>query len=181
MKVILCEDVDNVGDMGETVKVSDGYGRNFLLPRRMAVAADTASAKQIEHEMAIIRRRDEKRRKALGEVAGLLGAVTVEIEMRAGEQQKLYGSVTSAMITDALHEQGYTTISKKQVKLSEPINALGVYSVPVRLASGIEPEIKVHVTPEEVTEDEAAKQAAAEAAAADEAESEFGGAAQDDD
>jgi len=181
MKVILCEDVDNIGDMGDTVKVADGYARNFLLPRRMAVQADSASAKQIEHELAIIRRKDEKRRKQLGEVAGMLGNVSVEIEMRAGENEKLFGSVTSQMIVEKLHEQGYETITKKQVKLAEPIKALGVYSVPVRLASGIEPEVKVMVTAVVEEQDEASKEAEAEAAAAEEAESEFGGAGQYDD
>jgi len=180
MKVLLCDDVENVGDMGQTVKVADGYARNFLLPRRLAVAADSASAKQLEHEMTIIRRKDEKRRKQLGEVAGMLGKVTVEIKMRAGENEKLFGSVTSGMIAEALHAQGYVTISKKAIKLAEPIKALGVYSVPVRLASGIEPAIKVFVSPiEEPSADAAA--AAAEAAAAEAAESEYGGAAQYDD
>lgn len=144
MNVILCEDVENLGDMGETVKVATGYARNFLFPRRLAVQADSASAKQIEHELRIIKRRDEKRRAGLAGVASALGNVTVQITMRAGENEKLYGSVTSLHIAEKLAEIGHE-IDKRHIKLAEPIKALGIYSVPVRLASGIEPEIKVHV------------------------------------
>lgn len=154
MNVILCEDVDNLGDMGETVKVAPGYARNFLFPRRLAVAADSASAKQIEHELRIIKRKDEKRRAALSVVANDLGKVTVAIKMRAGENEKLFGSVTSAHIAEHLAEMGHV-VDKRQIKLAEPIKALGIYSVAIRLATGIEPEIKVWVSPIEEPKEEA--------------------------
>ncbi len=170
MNVILCEDVDNLGDMGQTVKVADGYARNFLFPRRLAVAADSASAKQIEHELRIIRRKDEKRRQELNGVAGNLSKVTVSIKMRAGENEKLFGSVTSQHIAEKLVEMGHA-VDKRQIKLAEPIKALGIYTVTVRLASGIEPEIKVWVSAIEE----------AQAAAPVEEEVSMGGYATEDD
>lgn len=154
MNVILCEDVDNLGDMGQTVKVATGYARNYLFPRRLAVAADSASAKQIEHELRIIRRKDEKRRQELNGVAGNLSKVTVAIKMRAGENEKLFGSVTTQHIAEKLVEMGHS-VDKRQIKLAEPIKALGIYTVAVRLASGIEPEIKVWVSAIEEAKTEA--------------------------
>lgn len=145
MKVILCEDVDNLGEMGATVKVAAGYARNYLIPRKLAVLADSASAKQVEHELKIIRKRDERRRAALGEVAKKLEAVTVEIQVRAGEADKIFGSVTAGHIAEKLQEAGFS-VDRKQVQLAEPIKSLGIFMVPVRLASGIEPQVKVWVT-----------------------------------
>jgi len=145
MKVILCEDIENLGDMGETVKVADGYARNYLLPNRLAVAADSASAKRIEHEMRIIARKNERRRAELSEVASKLEAITVDIKMRAGEGDKLFGSVTNVHICDKLTELGFD-VDRKKIKLAEPIKTLGIFQVPVRLTGGIEPSVKVWVT-----------------------------------
>lgn len=145
MNVILCEDVDNLGDMGDTVKVAVGYARNFLIPRKLAVLADSASAKQIEHELRLIKKRDDKRRNELNGVASDLAKVSITIKVRAGENEKLFGSVTSGHIAEQLQALGHK-VEKRQIKLAEAIKALGIYSIPVRLASGIEPEIKVHVT-----------------------------------
>jgi large subunit ribosomal protein L9 len=144
MKVILCEDMDNLGAMGETVKVADGYARNFLIPRRLAVGAESASAKQIAHELAIIRRKEEKRRAEMASKAEKIEGVTVEIEMRAGEEEKLFGSVTSTMIAEKLEEQGHS-VERRKIRLDEPIKALGIFTVPVKLAEGIEAQIKVWV------------------------------------
>ena len=149
MLVILKEDVDNLGDMGATVKVANGFARNYLLPKDLAVQADSASAKQIEHELKIIRGRDAKRREELEQIAKKLSHVTVEIKMRAGEGDKLFGSVTSSMIAEDLERQGYT-VDRKKIKLKEPIKTLGTYNIPVRFATGIEPEVKVWVTTEQV-------------------------------
>lgn len=161
MLVILCEDVDNLGDMGETVKVADGYARNFLLPNKLAVRADSASAKQIEHELKIIRKRDAKRREELEAVAKKLEHVTVEIKMRAGEGDKLFGSVTSSMIAEDLERQGYS-VDRKKIKLAQPIKTLGTFEVPVRFVSGIEPTVKVWVSRDAEAEAEAAEEAVAE-------------------
>ena len=145
MKVILSEDVANLGKMGATVNVADGYARNFLLPRKLAVRADSGSARQIEHETRVIRRREEKQRAVLAALAKTLEGVTVEIKARAGEEDKIFGSITTAHIADKLAELGHQ-IDRKTIVLEEPIKALGIFGVPVRLASGIEATIKVWVT-----------------------------------
>jgi large subunit ribosomal protein L9 len=166
MKVILCEDVDNLGDMGETVIVAPGYARNYLLPRKLAVPMESSSAKQIAHEMAIIKRREEKRRVELKKVAGDLQGVTVEIKMRAGENEKLFGSVTPANIVEQLELLGYKTITRKQIQLPEHIKQLGLHKVPVKLGGGVTAELKVLVSPiepEKPAESEATEASAAPA------------------
>ena len=145
MKVILSQDVPNVGKMGTEVSVAAGFARNFLLPRKLAVQADSATAKQIQHEMRIIRRREEKQRAAYMELAKKLEGITIEIKARAGEEDKLFGSVTNAQIAEKLAEKEFA-IDKRQVLLEEPIRSLGIFSVPVHLTSGIEPSVKVWVT-----------------------------------
>ncbi|MBI2426105.1 MAG: 50S ribosomal protein L9 [Candidatus Hydrogenedentes bacterium] len=163
MKVILREDVEHVGVMGDTVKVANGYARNFLLPQQLAVVADSASAKQIKHELDIIRRRDEKRKAELAKVAKSLEGVSLEIKMRAGEGDKLFGSVTNGHIADKLAEKGFA-INRKQINLPEPIKQLGIFTVSVKLGGGIEGSVKVWVTGEhdEVTTSTAAATASAE-------------------
>lgn len=145
LKVILCDDVDNVGNMGETVRVAPGYARNFLLPRKLAVLAESASAKQIEHELKIIKKREDKKRASLRDVAKVLETVTVDIQVRAGEGDKLFGSVTNGNISERLAELGHT-VDKKSIKLEEPIKHLGIFMVPVKLGVGVEAQIKVWVT-----------------------------------
>ncbi len=145
MNVILCENIDNLGEMGQRVDVKDGYARNYLIPRKLAVQADSATAKQIEHEMRIIRRREEKRRAELTAVADKMGELTLTIQMRAGEEDKIYGSVTTAMIAEQLKEEGYE-VTRRQIILEEPIKSLGIYTVTVRLLSGIETNVKLWVT-----------------------------------
>ncbi len=151
MKVILCENVPNLGEMGATVKVADGYARNYLLPRKLAVSADSSSAKQIEHEMRIIRKREEKVREQLAGVAKQLGGVTVEIKAKAGEEDKIFGSVTTAHIAEGLKALGHV-VDRKGIIIEEPIKSLGIYTVSVRLAKGIEATVKVWVTKEETEE-----------------------------
>ena len=145
LKVILCDDVDNVGNMGDTVRVAPGYARNFLLPRKLAVLAESASAKQIEHELKIIKKREDKKRASLRDVAKVLEAVTVDIQVRAGEGDKLFGSVTNGNISERLAELGHK-IDKKSIKLEEPIKHLGIFMVPVKLGVGVEAQVKVWVT-----------------------------------
>ncbi len=144
MKIILCEDVDNVGEMGQTVKVSPGYARNFLLPRRLAVAADSASAHQIEHEMRIIRKREEKRRAELAEIAKGMSGIRVAFKAKVGDAGKLFGSITTLHIAQKLEELGHA-VSRKKIILAEPIKTLGDHPVVVRLKTGIETKINVIV------------------------------------
>ncbi len=145
MNVILCDDVENLGEMGQTVKVADGYARNFLIPRRLAVKADSASAKQIEHEMAIIKRREEKRRAEQAKIAKELEKLTVEIKVRAGEGDKIFGSVTAGHIAEKLAEMGQE-VNRKNLVIAEPIKSLGIFKVALKFPGGIEAEIKVWVT-----------------------------------
>jgi large subunit ribosomal protein L9 len=156
MKVILSENVVNVGKMGATVNVADGYARNFLLPRKLAVRADSSSAKEIDHQMRVIRRKEEKQRSVWQAAAKALEGVTVEIKARAGEEDKIFGSVTTAQIAEKLAELGHV-VDRKAIVLEEPIKALGIFAVPVRLASGIEATVKVWVNPIEEKEEEAAE------------------------
>lgn len=163
MKVILRENLANLGEMGDTVNVADGYARNFLIPRKLAVQSDSASGKQIDHEMRNIRRREEKVRAELGGVAKQLEALTLEIEARSGEEGKIFGSVTSLHITQKLAEAGFT-VDRKHVLLKEPIKTLGTHEVPVKLVRGIEATIKVVVSsmnePGEAETETAAKEEA---------------------
>jgi len=145
LKVILRDDVEHVGNMGETVRVAPGYARNYLIPRNLAVLAESASAKQIDHEMKIIKKREDKKRAELKDVAKVLETVTVDIQVRAGEGDKLFGSVTTLHIAERMAELGHK-IDKKTIKLDEPIKQLGIYTVPVRLGVGVEANIKVWVT-----------------------------------
>jgi len=168
VKVILCEDVINLGEMGQTVKVKDGYARNFLIPRRLAVQADSASAKEIEHQMRIIRRREAKRREELKGVAQQLAKVSLEFKMRAGSGDKLYGSVTTTHIAQKLKEQGFT-VDRRNIKLAEPIKTVGVHTVSLKLGSGVEADVAVSVEKDQ-SEDEAAAAIAAELKAAEEEE-----------
>lgn len=145
MQVILKDDVDNLGEMGQTVRVSAGYARNYLIPRNLAVAAESASAKQLEHEMKLIKKREEKKREEQRRFAKELEKVTVEIKVRAGEGDKIFGSVTSAQIADGLAALGHE-VNRKTIHLDEPIKALGIFLVPVKLGGGIEAQVKVWVT-----------------------------------
>jgi len=153
MNVILCEDVDNLGLMGEQVNVKPGYARNFLLPRRLAVVADSASAKQIEHEMRIIKKREERRRVELQEVAKGMAELKVEFTARAGEDGKLFGSITTLHIAQQLKEMGYE-VNRKKIKLSEPIKSLGDHEVELLLGAGVGAKVTIAVTAEELQKEE---------------------------
>jgi large subunit ribosomal protein L9 len=147
MNVILCEDVDNLGFMGEQVKVAAGYARNFLLPRKLAVVADSASAAQIEHEMRIIRKREDKRRVELAEVSKGMAKLSVEFVTKASAEGKLFGAVTTLHIAKKLAELGYD-INRKKIKLPEPIKTLGDHPITLQLGAGVEATINVVVTAE---------------------------------
>lgn len=144
MKVILCENVPNLGEMGTTVKVAPGYARNFLLPRKLAVPAESGSAKQIEHEMRIIKKREEKVRAQLAEEAKKLGNISIDIKAKAGEEGKIFGSVTNVQIAEALKPLGYA-VDRKSIHIEEPIRSLGAHKVSVKLMRGIEAIVTVNV------------------------------------
>lgn len=168
MNVILCEHIEKLGEIGEKVSVRNGYARNYLFPRKLAVPADSASAKQIEHELGILKRREEKRRALLTAEADKMRGLTLEFKVRAGEEDKIFGSVTTVMIAEKLKEAGFD-IDRKKVLLEDPIKALGIYSVEIKVYPGITSAVKVWVTglEDEVTTSAATVEATS---AADEAE-----------
>jgi large subunit ribosomal protein L9 len=148
MEVILREDVEKLGTRGQLVKVASGYARNFLLPKRLAVAATESNKKIVEQERQAHLRREAKVVGEAGELGKLMTAVVVTISQKAGENGQLFGSVTSKDIADALETQGYT-IERRKIALEEPIKSLGEFKVPLRLHRDVTVEIAVNVVKEE--------------------------------
>ena len=147
MEVILREEVENLGGRGDLVKVTNGYARNFLLPRRLAVAATDSNKKIVEQERQAHLRREAKVIADAQELGKLMGSVSVTIQQRAGENDQLFGSVTAQDIANALEKQGYH-IDRKKIHLDEAIKTLGDHKVSVRLHSEVSIEIPVHVVAE---------------------------------
>jgi len=148
MQVILRDDMDNLGKSGEVVNVKPGYARNYLLPRGHAIKATAGDIKRVEHEKRVIAARTAKMAKAAQAEADKLSQVSVSIERATGEGDKLYGSVNSRDIAEALRAQGVIVDSKK-IQLAEPIKALGLVEVPVKLGRGVTATIKVTVAKQE--------------------------------
>jgi large subunit ribosomal protein L9 len=148
MEVILREDIDSLGTRGQVVKVAPGYARNFLLPKRLAVQATEANKKIVEQERQAHLRKEAKAQGEAAELGKLVANVTVTIKQKAGENDQLFGSVTSKDIADALTAQNYN-IERRKIQLEEPIKQLGEYKVPVRLHKEVTVEITVVVAKEE--------------------------------
>jgi len=148
MEVILREDVDKLGTRGQLVKVSPGYARNFLLPKRLAVAATESNKKIVEQERQAHLRREAKAVSDATDLGKMMANVSVTIAQKAGENDQLFGSVTSKDIGEALEKQGYT-IERRKIALNEPIRTLGDFKVPLRLHREVTTEITVHVVKEE--------------------------------
>ena len=148
MDVILREDVEKLGTRGQLVKVAPGYARNFLLPNKMAVAATESNKKIVEQERQAHLRREAKVEGEAKDLGKMLGAVAITISQKAGENDQLFGSVTSKDIAEALEKQGYT-IERRKIALDEPIKTLGEFKVPVRLHREVTAEITVHVVKED--------------------------------
>jgi large subunit ribosomal protein L9 len=148
MDVILREDIDKLGMRGELVKVAPGYARNFLLPNKMAVAATESNKKIVEQERQAYLRREAKVEGEAKDLGKMLGAVAITIRQKAGENDQLFGSVTSKDIAEALEAQGYT-IERRKIALEEPIKTLGEFKVPVKLHREVTVEITVNVAKEE--------------------------------
>ena len=144
MEVILREAVDKLGHPGDIVTVSAGYARNFLLPRGVAYEATPGNKKRIAQEKARLEAAENARREAAQALAAKLEPVSLTFSARVGEEGKLFGSVTAGDIADQLKAQGFE-IEKRQIDLHEPIKALGVYKVPVKLHADVHPEVKVWV------------------------------------
>ena len=148
MEVILREDIEKLGSRGEVVKVAPGYARNFLIPKRLAVAATDSNKKIVEQERQAHLRKEAKQEGEAQDLAKLLNGVSVTIAQKAGENDQLFGSVTSKDVADALASKNFT-IDRRKIQLDEPIKQLGEYKIPVRLHREVTAEITVVVAKEE--------------------------------
>jgi large subunit ribosomal protein L9 len=148
MQVILRQDIEKVGSRGEVVKVAPGYARNFLLPKKMAVAANESNKKIVEQERQSHLRKDAKEVGEAQDLSKLLSGVTVTIMQKAGENDQLFGSVTSKDVAEALVVQNYA-IDRRKIQLDEPIRTLGEFKVAVRLHKDVTAEVTVIVSKEE--------------------------------
>ena len=148
MEVILREDIEKLGTRGQVVKVAPGYARNFLLPKRLAVAATEANKKIVEQERQAHLRKEAKLKGEAEDLAKLMSGVSVTITQKAGENDQLFGSVTAKDIADALAAKNYT-IDRRKIQLEEPIKQLGEFKIPVRLHKDVTAEVTVVVAKEE--------------------------------
>jgi large subunit ribosomal protein L9 len=144
MEVILRQAVESLGKPGDVVKVSNGYARNYLLPHGVAFEATPGNLKRIQQERDRLEAAENERRAAAQGLAEKLEQVQLTFSARVGDEGKLFGSVTSADVAQQLESQGFH-VEKRQIDLHEPIKALGVYRVPVRLHADVKPEIRVWV------------------------------------
>ncbi len=144
MQVILRTDIEGLGKLGDVVRVKPGYARNYLLPRNLAMEATPGNLKEFENQRRKLQEKLDKDRFDAERLAEQLQDLEVRIPVRVGEGDKLYGSVTTAMIASALAEQGFD-LDKKKIELDKPVRALGEFSVPVKVYPEVRPEIKVVV------------------------------------
>jgi large subunit ribosomal protein L9 len=147
MEIILTKSVEGLGDRGDIVKVKNGYARNYLLPHKMALPATKAMKKVMNEENKLRDIRDDKEKRTILETAEKMKEISVTIVVQAGEEDKLYGSVSENDIARAITEQGFK-VDHNMVKLEEHIKLLGVYTVPVRLHKDVEIQVKVWVVKE---------------------------------
>ena len=147
MKVILRKDSEKLGHISEVISVKDGYARNYLIPSGIAYEATDGSLRQLEEENKQQSRRVDKEHVQEEALAANLEKVSITIKMKVGEEEKLFGSVTSQMIAEALLEKEIT-LDKRQIELAEPLKALGIYDVPVKLAAGVNGKVKVWIVRE---------------------------------
>jgi large subunit ribosomal protein L9 len=147
MKVILTKDMDNLGKAGTLVEVKPGYGRNYLIPRAMAMLATEKNVRQLEHDKAGILARAAKLKSSMTAQANKLNNVEVKLARKVGEQDKLFGSVTSKDVQEALRAAGYE-IDRRQITLAEPLKTLGTHEVEIKLHSEVSAKVKVTIVPE---------------------------------
>jgi large subunit ribosomal protein L9 len=147
MEVILREHVDNLGRRGDVVKVADGYARNYLLPRKLALKVTEANKRQIEREKKLADVRDAEEKQQAEVLAERIGQVEIVIARRVGEHNTLYGSVTSADIAHVLEAKGFQ-VERRKIALPEPLKTIGEVTVPVKVHRDVTGQIKVKVVPE---------------------------------
>ncbi len=144
MKIILREDVYNLGKSGELVTVKDGYARNFLLPRNLGMLASAANVKQLDHEKQVIELRQQKMKGVAMEESKKLSAVNITITRKVGEQDKLFGSVTALDIAEALAAAGHK-IDRRVIHLPDPIRTIGAHEIELRLHRDVQTKVTVNV------------------------------------
>jgi len=147
MRVILKDDVKNVGKMGQVVDVADGYARNYLVPRGLAVDANIKNIRSLEHEKRIIQEKAKKIKNSAQDLAHKISTMTLMIKAKVGEEGKLFGSVTTMDIAELLKNEGIE-IDKKKISLDEPIKRLGSYSVNVKLHPEISTQVNIQIVQE---------------------------------
>jgi len=148
MKLLLKEDVENLGNCGDEVEVKRGYGRNYLIPQGKAILATPKNVKQFAHQRNIVQGKLNKLIKEAGVIAGEIGKVSCSVKKKVGEQGKLFGSVTAQNIHDLLREKG-VEIDKRKIQLDEPIKTLGDFKIPIKLHPQVTAEISLSVLAEE--------------------------------
>ncbi len=154
MQIILKEDIEKLGAMGDMVEVKRGYARNYLIPRDLAVEATPKNVKQLEHQKRVVAARIARVRKDSETIAEKLESAAVTLYHRVGEEEKLYGSVTTMEIAEALKEQGLE-VDRRKISLEEPIKRLGEYEAKVKLPGGVSAAVKVSVLAKEEASAEA--------------------------
>lgn len=145
MKVILLHDVPGLGQPGDVKDVANGYARNFLLPRQLVTAATPGALKNLQEQVSAAKRRVERLSTAHKQLAERLSGVTLTFAVHVGRGDRLYGSITNQNIADALLEQEGLRIDRRTINLPDPLRQLGTFEVPVRVASGVEPRVKVAI------------------------------------
>ena len=162
MDVLLCEDVDNLGHRGQVVRVRAGYGRNYLLPQKMAIEATTGNKRMIEEQQRVLAKRENREKASAQGEASKLDGLELRFERRVGEHGILYGSVTALDVLEALKEKGYT-VERRRIGLKEHIKEVGEVDVVIKLHRDVTPTIKVKVVKEGGGEEPAAVETAPEA------------------
>jgi large subunit ribosomal protein L9 len=160
MDVLLCEDVENLGQRGQVVRVRAGFGRNYLLPQKLALNATTGNKKMIEEQKRVLAKREDRERKSAQSESDNLNGVELRFDRKVGEHGILFGSVTVLDIVEALKEKGYT-VERRKIVLKEPIKEVGDYDVVIKLHREVTPTLKVQVRKEGAVEETAPVEEAA--------------------
>jgi len=151
MEVILKEDVNNLGSRGDVVKVAEGYGRNFLLPRKLAIEATSGNKKVVEQMKAAAVRRSAKEKSQAEELSKQFDGLSVSFQRKSGEQEQLFGSVTSSDLAEALEKKGFS-VDRRKIQLHEPLKTLGEFTVPIKLHRDVTTHLKVVIEKEAAAE-----------------------------
>lgn len=144
MRVILIKDFENLGKTGETIEVKSGYARNYLVPQGIALIANSAGLKKIQEQVRLKELRNKKALQKARELAEKLNSISLTVPVQVGEEDRVFGAVTSQMVADQLKEKGYE-IDKRHIQLDEPIKALGIFEIPVKILQDVTATVKLWV------------------------------------